>query len=54
MSNIDLEFITRIATAAVEAEREACIKVIQRFMRKEEPWSWEEVVEAIRERGEMK
>lgn len=51
---IDLEFLKTVAEAAMQKERDACIKVVERFMLQEEQWSLADVVEAIKERGEIK
>lgn len=53
MTNIDLAFITRIATAAVEAEREACIRVVERFLSRADHWTLEDVLKALKERRDL-
>lgn len=39
---------------AAEAEREACLGIIERFIRMETEWSWDDVIAEIRQRGETK
>ncbi len=49
-----LDFLHEEVAKAVEKERAACIAVIQRYIEQETPWSWDDVMEAIKERGDLK
>ena len=49
-----LDFLHEEVAKAIEKEREACISVIKRYLEQSSPWEWEEVIEAIKERGDTK